>query len=69
VIVYAVVDEALSCDSPLGDSLDVFICRADADRFIDEVKEDDPELASRSSHSLHGQVTNRGGSRLSARTL
>jgi hypothetical protein len=36
VIVYAVVDDALSPDFPLGDSLEVFIRREDAKRFIDE---------------------------------
>ena len=35
------------CDGfPLGDSLDVFIRREDAERFIEEVRGDDPELAS-----------------------
>ena len=47
VIVYAVVDDALSPDFPLGDSLEVFIRREDAERFIEEVRGDDPEIASR----------------------
>jgi hypothetical protein len=38
VVVYAVVDDALSLDFPLGDSLDVFIRREDAERFIEEVR-------------------------------
>ena len=46
VIVYAVVDDALSPDFPLGDSLEVFICREDAERFIEDVRSDEPELAS-----------------------
>ena len=32
--------------SPLGDSLEVFIRREDAERFIEEVRGDDPEVAS-----------------------
>jgi hypothetical protein len=47
VIVYAVVDEALSPDFPLGDSLEVFIRREDAERFIDEVRGNEPELAAK----------------------
>ena len=45
MIVYAVVDDALSPDFPLGDSLEVFIRRDDAERFIVGVRGDDPELA------------------------
>ncbi len=45
VIVYAVVDDALSPDFPLGVELEVFIRREDAERFIAEVRGDDPELA------------------------
>jgi hypothetical protein len=45
VIVYAVVDDALSLDLPLGDALEVFIRREDAERFIAEVRGDDPETA------------------------
>jgi hypothetical protein len=47
VIVYAVVDEALSPDFPLGDALEVFIRREDADRFIAEVRDDDAEVAAK----------------------
>jgi len=36
VIVYADVDDALSPDFPLGDSLETFIRREDAERFIEE---------------------------------
>ena len=43
---YAVVDDALSPDFPLGVELEVFIRREDAERFIEEVRNDDPELAS-----------------------
>jgi hypothetical protein len=46
VIVYAVVDDALSPDFPLGDSLEVFVRRNDAERFIEGVRGDDPSVAS-----------------------
>jgi hypothetical protein len=45
VLVHAVVDDSLSPTSPLGDSLDVFVRREDAERFIEEVRGDEPELA------------------------
>ena len=32
--------------NPLGDSVEVFLSREDAERFIEEVRGDDPELAS-----------------------
>jgi len=32
---------------PLGDSLEVFVRREDAERFIDEVRGDEPELAAK----------------------
>jgi len=47
VIVYAVVDDALSREFPLGDSLEVFVVREDAERFEEVRGGDDPELASR----------------------
>ena len=47
VIVYAVVDDALSPDFPLGGALEVFIRREDAERFIAEVRRDDPEEAAK----------------------
>jgi hypothetical protein len=47
LIVYAVVDDALSPDFPLGDSLEVFVRREDAERFIDEVRGDEPEIAAK----------------------
>ena len=46
MIVYAIVDDALSPDFPLGDALGVFIRLEDAERFVEEVRGDDPELAS-----------------------
>ena len=46
MIVYAVVDDTLSPDFPLGDELEVFM-RQDAERFIAEVRGDDPEIAAK----------------------
>ena len=46
MIVYAIVDDSLSPTSPLGDSLDVFVRREDAEHFVEEVRRDEPELAS-----------------------
>jgi hypothetical protein len=43
LVVYAVVDEALSPDFPLGDAVEVFIRRVDAEQFIEEVRGDDPD--------------------------
>jgi hypothetical protein len=37
VIVYAVVDDTLSPTSPLGDAIETFIRREDAERFVEEV--------------------------------
>jgi len=45
VIVYAVVDDSLSPTSPLDDSIDGFVRRQDAERFIEEIGGDDPELS------------------------
>jgi hypothetical protein len=47
VIVYAVVDNALSPDFALGDAVETFIRREDADRFIEEVRGDDPGIAAK----------------------
>ena len=44
MIVYAVVDDALSPDFPLGDAVETFIRREDAERFIEEVRGDEPEM-------------------------
>lgn len=46
VVVYTVVDPTLSLTSPRGDSIEVFVRREDAQRFVDEIRGDDPELAS-----------------------
>jgi len=47
VIVYAVVDDALSPDFPLGDAVEPFVRREDAERFIEEVRGDEPEMAAK----------------------
>jgi len=46
VIGHAVVDDSLSPKSPLGDSVDVFVRREDASCFVEEVRGDEPEVAS-----------------------
>ena len=46
VLVYAIIDIRSSPDHPLGDAIEVFVCREDAERFIEEVRRDDPDLAS-----------------------
>ena len=45
MIVYAVVDDAHSPDFPLGIELEVFVRREDAERYVEEVRGDDPEPA------------------------
>jgi hypothetical protein len=45
VIVYVIRDHRCSLDHPLGDAVDVLVRREDAERFVDEVRRDDPELA------------------------
>ena len=47
VIVYAVVDDSLSPTFPLGDAVETFIRREDAERFIEVVRGDDPEVAAK----------------------
>ena len=47
MIVYAVVDDALSPDFPLGVELEVFVRREDAEQFLEDVSGDDPELAAK----------------------
>lgn len=44
MIVYAVLDDSLP-RRLLGDSIDVFVRREDAERFVEEIRDDDPELA------------------------
>lgn len=45
MLVYAVVDEALSPTCPLGDAIDVFVRRENAERFVEQIRGDEPELA------------------------
>jgi hypothetical protein len=45
MLVYSAVDDALSHDFPLGDALEVFVRREDAERFIEYVRGDDPDVA------------------------
>ena len=49
MLVYAVVDDALSPTFPLGDALEVYVRREDAERFIEEVRGD--ELNSRRAYA------------------
>jgi hypothetical protein len=44
--VYVIVDRHSSPDNPLGDAVETFIRRKDAERFVEEVRGDDPEMAS-----------------------
>jgi hypothetical protein len=44
--VYAVIDDSLSPTSPVGDAIEGFLRRENAERFIEEVRGDDPELGS-----------------------
>ncbi len=44
MVIYAVVDLRSKPDHPLGDAVETFIRREDAERFIEEVRGDDPEL-------------------------
>lgn len=46
VIVCAIVDLRSSPTNPLGDAVEVLLRREDAERFIEEVRGDDRELAS-----------------------
>jgi len=45
VLVHVVVDLRPSSDHPLGDAVEVFVRREDAQHFIDDVRGDCPELA------------------------
>jgi hypothetical protein len=45
VIVHALVDDSLSPTCPLSDAIETFIRREDAERFIEQVRGDDPDLA------------------------
>ena len=45
MIVHAVVDDSSSPAHVLGEAVDVLVRRAGAERFIGEVRGDEPELA------------------------
>jgi hypothetical protein len=60
MLVYVVVDDAQSPNFPLGDAVDVFIRRADAERFVEEVRGG----TSPSSRRCHGSRS--GSSKASA---
>jgi hypothetical protein len=45
VQVYAIIDGLSIPEHPLGDAVDVFVRREDAERFIEEVRSDESELA------------------------
>ncbi|HSF60931.1 MAG TPA: hypothetical protein VLA69_04500 [Gaiellaceae bacterium] len=47
MIVYAVIDDSLSDSSPLRDAIETFIRREDAERFVEEVRGDDAEMAAK----------------------
>jgi hypothetical protein len=53
VLVYAVVDDSLSQTSPLGDAIETFVRCEDAERFVEEVRGDDPELGAKSGFGPH----------------
>jgi hypothetical protein len=42
LLVYAIVDVRSSLDHPLGDAVETLVRREDAERFIEEVRRDDP---------------------------
>jgi hypothetical protein len=52
VRVYTVIDDALSPDFPLGDAVETFVRREDAERFVEEMRGDDPRLRSASRGGL-----------------
>jgi len=45
VRVYVILDDRSSPEHPLGDAVEAFLRREDAERFIAEVRRDGPELA------------------------
>ena len=46
VTVYPIIDLRSSRSHPLGEAVETFIRREDAERFVEEVRGDDPELPS-----------------------
>ena len=47
MIVYTIIDERSSHNPPLGDSIEAFVRREDAEQFTQEVRGDEPELAAK----------------------
>jgi hypothetical protein len=47
VLAYVINDVRCNPDHPLGDAIEGAVHREDAERLLDEVREDDPELARR----------------------
>ena len=43
--IYAIVNLRTGIDHPPGETVDVFLRREDAERFVEEVRADEPELA------------------------
>jgi hypothetical protein len=41
----AIVDTRSNTDHPLGDAVETFISREDAERFMEDVRRDEPEFA------------------------
>ena len=46
LVVFAVINDSLSSTSPLGNAIETFLRREDAERFIEEVHGDDPDVSS-----------------------
>ena len=44
---YVILDDRSSPTHPLGDAIETFIRRKEAERIIEEVRGDDPELAAK----------------------
>lgn len=62
MVVYAVVDDSLSPEFPLGNALEIFVRREDAERFIEEARSDDPALAKQLR--IEQRELNAGGAQL-----
>jgi hypothetical protein len=54
LIVFAIIDFRSSAGHPLGNAVETFVRREDAERFIEEVRGDDPGLAE------HWRIEERG---------
>ena len=46
-VLYAVIDDSLSPTSPVADSVDLFVRQEEAERFSEEVRGDDHEIATK----------------------